>query len=211
MKTKLYTIILFLYCTLFCTAFTFIPNEVVDINRTITDKFNYHTQPKLFDNIDNSNEFIPTITINKKEKVVGDKSILRYNITEKEFSEFVRVVEAEVTGDNPFGVNYDDAYKSKLLVAQVILNRVESPDFPNTVHDVIFQKNAFTPLVDGRYWEVEISQVTIDACKDALLLETEDITYGCEFFSSGTKECKYGSYVFTDNVGHSFFKSYKRN
>jgi N-acetylmuramoyl-L-alanine amidase len=121
----------------------------------------------------------------------------------------VRVVEAEVTGDNPFGVGYEEAFKSKLAVAQVILNRVESPHFPDTVHDVIFQKNAFTPLLDGRYYEVEISEITIAACLAALLTSTEDLTYGCEFFSSGTKECKYGYYVFTDEVGHSFFKSYR--
>ena len=133
----------------------------------------------------------------------------KYDISEKEFKEFVRVVEAEVTGENPFGLNYEDAFEAKLHVAQVILNRVESPYFPNTVHDVIFQKNAFTPLVDGRYWEVEISQVTIDACRYALLASTEDTTRGCEFFSSGTKECKYGSYIFTDKVGHSFFQYYK--
>lgn len=158
--------------------------------------------------VDNQkDEYIPRITVDRTEKVIGE---YRYNITDKEFKEFVRVVEAEVTGDNPFGTTYEEAFKCKLAVAQVILNRVESPHFPNTVHDVIFQKNAFAPLVDGRYYEVEISQVTIDACRAALLASTKDLTYGCEFFSSGTKECKYGSYVFTDDVGHSFFKSYRK-
>lgn len=154
---------------------------------------------------DQTNDYIPVITIDRTEKVVDE---YRYIITDKEFEEFVRVVEAEVTGSNPFGVGYDEAFNSKLRVAQVILNRVESSKFPNTVREVIFQKNAFTPLVDGRYYEVEISQVTIDACRAALLKETKDLTNGCEFFSSGTKTCKYGSYTFTDSVGHSFFKSY---
>ena len=153
-------------------------------------------------------EYIPVITIDRTESIV---EYYRYNIDDTEFAEFVRVVEAEVTGDYPFGVSYEEAFKSKLRVAQVILNRVESPHFPDTVHDVIFQKNAFTPLLDGRYWEVDISQVTIDACRAALLASTEDTTFGCEFFSSGTKTCKYGSYVFTDAVGHSFFKSYRQD
>lgn len=152
------------------------------------------------------NEYIPTITIDRTETIIDE---YRYNITEKEFNEFVRVVEAEVTGSNTFGVGHEETFNSKLRVAQVILNRVESPYFPDTVHDVIFQKNAFTPLVDGRYWEVEINQVTIDACKAALLKSTQDLTNGCEFFSSGTKTCKYGSYIFTDSVGHSFFKTYR--
>lgn len=170
-------------------------------NCMITKKYDETSNEKY-----NDPEYIPTITIDRTEKVVD---YYRYIITEKEFEEFVRVVEAEVTGQNPKGLNYDEAFKCKLHVAQVILNRVESPYFPDTVHDVIFQKNAFTPLVDGRYYDVEISQVTIDACKAALLSSVEDTTYGCEFFSSGTKTCKYGSYVFTDEVGHSFFKSYR--
>ena len=151
-------------------------------------------------------EYRPTITIDRTESVILD---YRYEITEKEFYEFVRVVEAEVTGKNPFGVDLQESFNSKLRVAQVILNRVESPHFPDTVHDVIFQRNAFAPLVDGRYYEVEIEQITIEACKVALLATTPDLTDGCEFFSSGTKSCLYGSYVFTDSVGHSFFKSYR--
>lgn len=150
-------------------------------------------------------EYIPTITIDRTESVVDE---YRYIISEEEFAEFVRVVEAEVTGTNPFNVSYEEAFKCKLHVAQVILNRVESDLFPDTVHDVIHQRNAFTPLLDGRYYTVDISQVTIDACRAALLSSTPDTTQGCVFFSSGTTECSYGYYVFTDEVGHSFFQSY---
>lgn len=148
-------------------------------------------------NSNKSNMYYTVLTENVK---------YRYNISDKEFNEFVRIVEAEVTGESPYGLNYEDAFNCKLRVAQVILNRVESDQFPNTVHDVIFQKNAFTPILDGRYNDVEITQVTIDACKAALLNSTKDLTYGCEFFSSNNIFCKYGTYVFTDEVGHSFFK-----
>ena len=205
MTIQIYMTILVL---LFST-FNFTPENIQNNNTNINVVSEYTIIRDLLitnDENDIKEEYIPTITINKNEYIVGE---YRYDITKKEFEEFVRVVEAEVTGENPFGVGYDEAFDSKLRVAQVILNRVESPYFPDTVHDVIFQKNAFTPLVDGRYWEVEISQVTIDACRTALLSSTKDKTNGCEFFSSGTKTCKYGSYIFTDSVGHSFFKSYR--
>ena len=200
----------------------FINTEIVnnenisDENKIISsDKYAVHPRELLtslndhmnIENEQDNDEYIPTITIDRTETVIED---YRYNITEDEFEEFVRVVEAEVTGDNPFGVGYEEAFKSKLRVAQVILNRVESPRFPNTVHDVIFQKNAFTPLVDGRYYSVEISDITIEACKIALRSATPDMTEQCLFFSSGTTECKYGSYVFTDFVGHSFFDAYEK-
>lgn len=133
----------------------------------------------------------------------------RYEMTDEEFSMFVRCVEAEVTGtEHTFGLPYDDVYLAKLHVAQVILNRIESPNFPNTVEEVIFYPYAFSPVYDGRYYDVEIEDITIQACKDALLASTEDTVYGCEFFIQDRTYCKYGYYVFTDAVGHSFFKEY---
>lgn len=208
-----------LFQIIFTLVFTYsILNNISENNATKNFQNFNMMQPKLLEyntNLtkdDNKEESIPVITIDRsKDDTIKEYIEYRYEITDKEFEEFVRVVEAEVTGDNPKGLSYEDAFEAKLHVAQVILNRVESPYFPDTIHDVIFQKNAFTPILDGRYWEVEISQVTIDACKYALLESTEDTTYGCEFFISGSKECKYGSYVFTDKVNHSFFRYYKNN
>lgn len=42
------------------------------------------------------------------------------------------------------------------LVADVILNRVDSDKFPdqNTVEDVLFAPSQFGPISDGRYWEM---------------------------------------------------------
>lgn len=43
------------------------------------------------------------------------------------------------------------------LVMMVVLNRVASDHFPDTIEGVIFQDNQFQPVSDGRYYEVEIS------------------------------------------------------
>lgn len=56
-----------------------------------------------------------------------------------------RLVQAEAKGE---------PYAGKVAVATVILNRVDSPDFPNTVRDVIYQISssgsyAFTPVKTG--------------------------------------------------------------
>lgn len=37
----------------------------------------------------------------------------------------------------------------KIAVGNVVLNRVNSPRFPNTIHGVIFQKNQFSPAANG--------------------------------------------------------------
>ncbi|MEQ6376211.1 spore cortex-lytic enzyme [Bacillaceae bacterium S4-13-58] len=45
-----------------------------------------------------------------------------------------------------------EPYIGKVAVAAVILNRVESPTFPNTVSGVIFEPRAFTAVADGQIW-----------------------------------------------------------
>jgi N-acetylmuramoyl-L-alanine amidase len=56
-----------------------------------------------------------------------------------------RLVRAEAVGE---------PYAGKVAVASVILNRVKSPDFPNTVRGVIYQISnghyAFTPVANGQ-------------------------------------------------------------
>lgn len=51
-----------------------------------------------------------------------------------------RLVEAEAKGE---------PYAGKVAVATVILNRVDSSIFPNTIRDVIYQSGQFTPVSNG--------------------------------------------------------------
>ncbi|GGJ85814.1 spore cortex-lytic enzyme [Lentibacillus kapialis] len=45
-----------------------------------------------------------------------------------------------------------EPYVGQVAVAAVILNRVESPSFPNSVSGVIFEPRAFTAVADGQIW-----------------------------------------------------------
>ncbi|WLR53120.1 spore cortex-lytic enzyme [Bacillus tianshenii] len=45
-----------------------------------------------------------------------------------------------------------ESYVGQVAVAAVILNRVNSPSFPNTVSGVIFEPRAFTAVSDGQIW-----------------------------------------------------------
>ncbi|KXH82109.1 spore cortex-lytic enzyme [Sporosarcina sp. HYO08] len=51
-----------------------------------------------------------------------------------------------------YGEARGEPYEGQVAVAAVILNRVEHPDFPNTVSGVIFQPLAFTAVADGQIW-----------------------------------------------------------
>lgn len=48
-----------------------------------------------------------------------------------------------------------EGVEGKALVMLVVLNRVWSEEFPDTIEEVIFQKNQFSPVANGRYDEAE--------------------------------------------------------
>ena len=49
-----------------------------------------------------------------------------------------------------YGEARGESYTGQVAVGAVILNRVDSPAFPNTIAGVIYQKNAFTAVSDGQ-------------------------------------------------------------
>ncbi|MEC2056742.1 spore cortex-lytic enzyme [Peribacillus psychrosaccharolyticus] len=51
-----------------------------------------------------------------------------------------------------YGESRGEPYIGQVAVAAVILNRVESPSFPNTISGVIFEPLAFTAVADGQIW-----------------------------------------------------------
>lgn len=51
-----------------------------------------------------------------------------------------------------YGEARGEPYEGQVAVAAVILNRVESATFPNTVAGVIFEPRAFTAVADGQIW-----------------------------------------------------------
>ena len=105
-------------------------------------------------------------TINKK---------MMKSLSKDDLDILYRIVEAEATGEDIYG---------KILVANVVLNRVNSKKFPNTVEKVVFQKNGntyqFSPTKDGRFWSVKVTDETIEAVNRAL--EGEDYSNGALYF-----------------------------
>ncbi|WP_430341603.1 spore cortex-lytic enzyme [Rossellomorea vietnamensis] len=51
-----------------------------------------------------------------------------------------------------YGESRGEPYEGQVAVAAVILNRVDSSAFPNTVAGVIFEPGAFTAVADGQIW-----------------------------------------------------------
>lgn len=51
-----------------------------------------------------------------------------------------------------YGEARGEPYVGQVAVAAVILNRLQSPSFPNTISGVIFEPRAFTAVADGQIW-----------------------------------------------------------
>ncbi len=84
-----------------------------------------------------------------------------------------RIVSAESAGEINSG---------KVAVANVILNRVKSPEFPNSIYGVIFDKKygvQFTPTADGSIYKKPTTE-SIIAAKRALL--GEDVSKNSLYF-----------------------------
>jgi N-acetylmuramoyl-L-alanine amidase len=45
-----------------------------------------------------------------------------------------------------------ESYKGQVAVGAVVMNRIQSDQFPNTIHGVVFESRAFTAVDDGQYW-----------------------------------------------------------
>ena len=101
------------------------------------------------------------------EQQIKDKPVYipktKHVVTQRERSILERIVEAEAT---------DKDEKSKILVANVILNRVRSKEFPNSIEAVVFQraygKVQFSPTADGRYESVHITKSTKRSVKKCI-------------------------------------------
>lgn len=72
-----------------------------------------------------------------------------------------------------------EPYMGKVAVAAVILNRVASDQFPNTLAGVIYQPNAFESITNG-VANTTPTDECVRAAEDAL--NGWDPTYGCLFF-----------------------------
>ena len=96
-------------------------------------------------------------------------------MSDEDYETLLKIVEAEAGGEDDIG---------KILVANVIFNRIEHPEFPSTVTEVVWQNVAgspqFSPTVDGRIHTVTVSEETREAVNRAI--DGEDYSQGALYF-----------------------------
>ncbi len=75
--------------------------------------------------------------------------------------------ELQLLANAVYGEARGEPYEGQVAVAAVILNRLESSEFPNTISGIIFQPLAFTAVADGQIW-LEPNQRAKEAVIDAM-------------------------------------------
>lgn len=99
----------------------------------------------------------------------------------------------------------------KILVANVVLNRVNSSQFPDNVKDVVYQKSQFSPVSNGSIDRCTVSAQTKEAVDRALA--GEDYSQGALYFMNRAA-AKAGSVRWFDREltylfrhgGHEFYR-----
>ncbi len=159
------------------------------------------------ENIDRVTHVLPEAV--SERRTVIEQSVTRemaYELSDEDYQTLLKIVEAEAGCEDENG---------KLLVANVVLNRVDSSRFPSTVKGVVYQadggKVQFTPAYNGRLQAVKVSEETKEAVQKALY--GEDISDGALYFvATGVAGEQKSSWFYRnltylfDYGNHSFFK-----
>ncbi|GMK41555.1 spore cortex-lytic enzyme [Paenibacillus sp. CCS19] len=118
----------------------------------------------------------------------------KVTVSRKNLAMLARVVYSEAGGE-PFN--------GQIAVAAVVLNRVDSPDFPDTIEKVIFAPGAFTTVANGQYWKLPNAEAFKAAIQAAKGIDPSNgglyfnsAPADNEWFQSRTKTASIGGHVF---------------
>lgn len=97
--------------------------------------------------------------------IVGDATLkaLVLAFTTGEVSDEDRELLARVI----YGEGRGEPYEGQVAIGAVILNRVESADFPDTITDVVYQSGAFDAVYDGQV-QLEPNETAFLAASEAI-------------------------------------------
>ena len=136
----------------------------------------------------------------REEEELTRSSVRRQilSLSEESQTMLMKIAMAEAGGEDLTG---------KALVMNVVVNRIRDREFPDTVEEVIFQPGQFSPVDDGRYWDM----VPDEDCQRALYMvvngwdESKGATYFRTNVSGETWHSQALQRLFTHG-NHTFFK-----
>lgn len=130
-------------------------------------------------------EYIP------EEVVVEEPDEVSYGISQEDIELIALVTMAEAEGECELGKRY---------VIDTILNRVDSEYFPNTVYDVIYQKNQFTSMWTDRVTRCYVREDICQLVREELQTRTNsDVVFfrTLHYHTFGTPVAQVGNHYFS--------------
>lgn len=172
-KSKVFICLAMFFGMIFC--------PVLEIEAGDGFKFTYETKQKK----------APSISYPDTRPVIETKELTyAEDSTGAEIADEIRSGEMELIAQLVMAEAGNQDLTGKRYVVDVVLNRVDSDDFPDTVEEVIFQKNQFSVIENGAFDEA--GWTITEECYEAVKLEYEErLNYDILYFSRG--KSKYAS------------------
>ena len=147
--------------------------------------------------------YLATAEVETKEVITTTYAPVEIYYTEKDYDALLRIVHAEAGNQDDIG---------KILVANVIINRVKSDKFPDDIYSVITQNNGktyqFSPVIPGHSFYSVVPTEHTKECVDRALAG-EDYSKGALFFCRETSPSSWFNtsltFLFTHGP-HYFYK-----
>ena len=95
--------------------------------------------------------------------IVGEGTLNALGISDEVNAQY----DLEVLSRAIYAEGRGEPYEGQVAIGAVILNRVESPDFPNTIPGVVYQTGAFDAVRDGQI-NLTPNETAYSAARDAL-------------------------------------------
>lgn len=176
MKAKRQILILLMGAVLMMAFFSV---KGIQVNRIASTQLYQYCYAEYFGSFSVKNVIMSSKAVASQKRIISIDSCNRdkwvYELSEKDYEALLKIVEAEAGGEDEIG---------KMLVANVVLNRVKSDSFPDSVEEVVMQNEngtyQFSPVGNGRFEGVQVSEETVLAVEKAL--EGEDVSEGDLYF-----------------------------
>ncbi|MFA5527906.1 MAG: cell wall hydrolase [Peptostreptococcales bacterium] len=143
------------------------------------------------------NNFSAYLNQQNHQTMISTMAFQPSSYSEEDIYWLSRIIEAEAQGE---------PYEGKLAVANVIINRKNNSEFPNTIKEVIFDGYQFTPVIIGTIYNTP-SEASVKAAKDALAGKNN--IGNCLYFLNPTKSTNFwivkNKTFFTSIDNHDFY------
>jgi len=122
-----------------------------------------------------------------------------YTITLEERELLAKLLYCEARGES---------YDCQKAVISVVMNRVRSSEFPNTINSVIYQKNQFEPVALGLLDKAQPSKTQYDAIDEVIQYGLTVPSWVCFFRAS--YHFNWQGYDPYCSIDHTYFGGYER-